>query len=170
MQEKLKELLAELTKEIAEKGHPPDPAEQMRKVLDGATEIRARSVYPRLEAPLFGGKQGSFVSVRPVGEEYGNRSFLGIYLGDVRVGTQVRRKPNSTVIEVEGGTGMANPCIWVPDLNQFIYGAESWWGEIESEEQLRQITNDDINNVWYVKALKDLGLGEPNLQPNPTEN
>ena len=44
----------------------------------------------------------------------------------------------------------------MPDLKRLVMGYESWWGIIESEEQLRQITNFDIENIWYVKALKAL--------------
>ncbi len=49
-----------------------------------------------------------------------------------------------------------NPAIFVFDLKKVIYGYESWWGEIKSEEDFRKITDLDINNLWYVKALKEL--------------
>jgi len=49
-----------------------------------------------------------------------------------------------------------NPAIFVFDLNEIIFGYESWWGVIESEKQLKEITNDVIDNVWYVKALKQI--------------
>lgn len=49
-----------------------------------------------------------------------------------------------------------NPAIFVFDLNKIVYGMESRWGIIENEEDLKEITNKDINNIWYVKALKEL--------------
>lgn len=48
-----------------------------------------------------------------------------------------------------------NPAIFVPDLNRVVWGMESWWGPIESKEKLHQITDEDISNVWYVKAAKE---------------
>jgi len=54
------------------------------------------------------------------------------------------------------GQEMGNPAMWVPDLNRVVMGWESWWGEIKSEEDLRQISDADIENVWYVKAIKAL--------------
>jgi hypothetical protein len=35
-------------------------------------------------------------------------------------------------------------------------GYESWWGQINSPEELKAITDVDIQNVWYVKALKEM--------------
>ncbi len=97
---------------------------------------------------------GCMVGVRPVDKQYEGKTFLGVYLGNLPVeiiaGYQTKLK-NIVVNTLE------NPGIFVPELNKVIYGDESWWGEIESEEQLRQITDDDIQNVWYVKALHELG-------------
>jgi len=33
---------------------------------------------------------------------------------------------------------------------------ESWWGVVESEDDLKDITMDTINEQWYVKALKSM--------------
>lgn len=96
---------------------------------------------------------GSMVSIRPVAEGYKGKTFLGVYLGelpiDIVAGFQTKIKTLVVVTQI-------NPAIFVPELNKIIYGIESWWGVIESEEQLRQITNDDIQNIWYVKALQEL--------------
>lgn len=53
-----------------------------------------------------------------------------------------------------------NPAIFVFDLNKIIYGCESFWGIIETETDLKQITDQDIDSIWYVKALRQLGKGE----------
>ncbi len=97
---------------------------------------------------------GIMVAIRPVGDQYEGKTFLGIYLGDMPIELLVSYQTKLKNIVV--GTH-DNPAIFVPSLNKVIYGVESWWGEIESEEQLRQITDDDIQNVWYVKALHELG-------------
>ena len=47
--------------------------------------------------------------------------------------------------------------IFVPELNEVVWGCGSFWQKIRSKEQLKNITDGDINNVWYVKALKQIG-------------
>ena len=84
---------------------------------------------------------GTFVSVRPCGDEFDEKTYLGIFVGDVAIGKTL---------------SLHNPCIWVPDLDQYIFGCESWWGVISNEDELRKITDADIENVWYVRALKAL--------------
>lgn len=85
---------------------------------------------------------GSFVSVRPCGDEYGGKTYLGLYVGDVDI-------------------GLPNPCIWVPELKEYIFGCESWWGVIKSPEDLRKITDLDIESQWYVRALRALESKAP---------
>ncbi len=87
---------------------------------------------------------GTFVSIRPCAEEYDNKTFLGVYIGALSVNNMTH-----------------NPCIWVPDLQEYIFGFESWWGEIETPEQLHDISDADIQNVWYVRALKQLAEATP---------
>jgi hypothetical protein len=48
---------------------------------------------------------------------------------------------------------MHNPAMFVPDLKTIVWGCGSFWNRITSEEQLRQITDSDIGDVWYIKAL-----------------
>jgi hypothetical protein len=55
---------------------------------------------------------------------------------------------------------MNNPAIFVFDLKKIVYGAESWWGMVESEDDLRDITDSTIDNVWYVKAMKEMASGD----------
>lgn len=99
-------------------------------------------------------KTGELVSIRPVGEEYEKKTFLGIYLGTMAQAVYVKYNNESKAITAE--FGWDNPAIFVPALKKTIYGYESWWGKIESEDQLQEITDNDINNVWYVKALKEM--------------
>ena len=49
---------------------------------------------------------------------------------------------------------MSNPAIYVPELRKIVFGCESWWGEIQSPDEIKDITDDDISNVWYVKLVK----------------
>ena len=98
-------------------------------------------------------RTGSFVKIRPCAEEYENKTYLGIYLGDFPIGCDVGLFTKTKILHILKNS---NPAIFVPDLKKVIFGYESWWGEIESQEDLKDITNDDINNVWYVKVLKEL--------------
>lgn len=98
---------------------------------------------------------GAFVAVRPVGKEYGGKTFLGIYVGDVASDVDCRFHRTTGILSI--ALGMHNPAIYVPDLKRIVFGYESWWAKLESPEDLRQISDKDIENVWYVKALRDLG-------------
>lgn len=98
-------------------------------------------------------KIGAWVSVRPVKEVYDGKTFLGIYLGDLTLESLVSYDKLKKELMV---TPHTNPAIWVPDLNEIIWGCGSWWGIIKSPDELRKITDVDIENIWYVKALKEL--------------
>ena len=98
-------------------------------------------------------KVGSLVKIRPCGEEYNNKTYLGFLLGDLPTKTAFSLNQKNNILKVWTPT---NPAIFVPELKKIIFGYESWWGEIKNEEELKEITNDDIENVWYVKMLKEL--------------
>lgn len=95
-------------------------------------------------------KQGCMVKIRPCGAEYKDKTYLGFYIGDVAMGSSVTIKDKKIQLSFAGH----NPAIFVPELRKVIYGCESWWGEIKNESELKDITDNDINNVWYVQALK----------------
>ena len=91
--------------------------------------------------------------VRPCDEKYGKKTFLGILLGDLPIEVYATYNTQTKEIDI---SAMSNPAIFVPELKEIIWGCGSWWGEIENEEQLHQISDDDIQNVWYVKMLKSM--------------
>jgi hypothetical protein len=107
-----------------------------------------------IRQPLFSGKIGDFVSVRPCAAEYEGKTFLGVLIGDVALGIGVSFNPQTG--RVTPVRHMYNPGILIPDLGKIVYGAESWWGLIKTPDDLKQITDLDIDNVWYVQALKKL--------------
>jgi hypothetical protein len=104
---------------------------------------------------------GRFVSIRPCGEVYKDKTYLGLYLGDLPIGHHITHHPETKELKVSFD---CNPAIFVFDLKKIVYGCESWWGIIENEDDLKKITDQDIDNVWYVKALKEMckeeGKGE----------
>ncbi len=102
-------------------------------------------------------RTGDFVSVRPCDEKYNGKTFLGVYLGEAALSQSIKIEDE----KLKTNLSHYNPAIFVPDLNEIIYGCGSWWGKIESAEDLKQISDTDIDNVWYVKALKSLSPKEP---------
>lgn len=98
-------------------------------------------------------RTGKFAKIRPCGEEYGGKTYLGLYLGEMPVGHRISHNLDTNELNVSFST---NPGIFVFDLNKVVYGMESWWGIIDNEEDLKEISNSDIDNVWYVKVLKEL--------------
>lgn len=98
-------------------------------------------------------KCGQLVKIKPCGEEYGGKTYLGILLGDLPIHATVSFHHDDQKLHIGA---MTNPAIFVPDMKKIIYGAESWWGEIERPEDLKDIAQDDIQNVWYVKLLNEM--------------
>ncbi len=41
-------------------------------------------------------------------------------------------------------------------LNEMVYGCGCWWGRIKSPDDVKGIDDAELDNVWYVKALKEL--------------
>jgi hypothetical protein len=96
---------------------------------------------------------GNFVKIQPCAEEYKNKTFLGLYLGDLPAGIRVSHNSENKELTLSYDK---NPAIYVFDLKKIIFGYASWWGIIKDEADLKSITDIDIDNVWYVKALKSL--------------
>lgn len=109
--------------------------------------------------PLFGAQSGDFVSIRPCGDEYAGKTYLGVMIGDIARTQMASYKRETKTLSVS--MALYNPAIFVPDLKKVIFGCESWWGKIEDETSLRQISDSDIDSVWYVQALKSLSEEQP---------
>jgi hypothetical protein len=109
------------------------------------------------------GKVGSLVKVRPCGKEYNNETYLGIYIGDLAIDGSAMLNRDTNEIEVKHRT---NPAMFVPKLKKLIFGCESYWTTIKSEKDFDEITDTDIDNVWYVKMMKEMWSKEQ--QSNPT--
>jgi len=99
---------------------------------------------------------GSMVSIRPCSDEYEDKTFIGFLIGDVSKGSSITVDEGKIQLNYSG----YNPAILVPKLGKVIYGMESWWGVIESEEDFKKISDEDIENVWYVKAFREMAEKE----------
>jgi len=142
----LAELLGALSKEMKENPIKIESEFEYPMEISGIKLNHLKNVNTK--------KTGMLVQIRPCDEEYKKKTYLGIYLGKFPIEIVVSLSKNTNVLNV---MNMTNPAIFVPELKKVIFGCESWWGEIESEAELKEITNDDIENVWYIKALKQIG-------------
>jgi hypothetical protein len=99
------------------------------------------------------GEVGDWVSVR-LANDADKNTYLGIYLGDWA--GSFAASINHSTGELVITAGLGNPAIYVPDLKKIVRGYECWWGLIKGPDDLQQITDQTIQNVWYVRALKEL--------------
>lgn len=86
-----------------------------------------------------------------------NRTYFGILLGEFPWMTRASYSDDTGELEISTTT---NPCILIPELNRVVFGAESWWGVIKPGEDISDITDDDIENVWYMKLLRSMNKEE----------
>lgn len=100
---------------------------------------------------------GCLVEIKPCAEEYGGKSYIGIYIGELPISITVSYNKKEKGLKV--GT-LGNPAIFVPDLKKIIYGCESYWREIKGVDDFKGITKEEIESQWYVKLLKDMSKGE----------
>lgn len=113
----------------------------------------------RLMKPFFNStKQGAFVAVRKASKD-DNKTYLGVYLGYLPIQLNFTSSKAEEELTIHVKACYGNPAIWIPELNEIVYGFESWWGDLKSADDLKQITDADIENVWYVRALKELSSG-----------
>lgn len=105
------------------------------------------------EGSITGRKTGDWVAVRPCSDQYEGKTYLGVLLGELPVGIGGSLDKETGVLTL---SPHLNPAMYVPDLKKIIWGCGSWWKKIESPEDLSGISDADIGNVWYMKALKEL--------------
>jgi hypothetical protein len=117
------------------------------------SSMATRSVPQWRPDLIFGGRCGDMVAVRPIREKYGGRTYLGVLMGEIAQSTSVRITREG---QVQFDASMHNPAIFVPELSTVIFGHGSWWGAIRDADHLREITDEDIDGVWYVRALKQI--------------
>jgi hypothetical protein len=104
---------------------------------------------------LYHDKVGKLAKVRPCGEEYDNKTYLGIFIGDIPHSPHISHNHETGVLQIRAH---CNPAIFVPDLNKIIWGMESWWSIVENENDLdKEITDELIQNQWYVRMAKLMG-------------
>lgn len=111
-----------------------------------------RTLTVRPDSPVNKDGCGTPVKLRSCKPEHGDKTYFGILLGDIplEIHHQIDAAGNLTA-----SRSMYNPAIFVPELGDIVFGAESFWGAIESASELdRLITDETIQNLWYIKMLK----------------
>lgn len=103
---------------------------------------------------------GSLVRIKPCAEEYKGKTYLGLYLGHLPLKNTISYDEEKQVLKVGA---VHNPAIYVFSLKKIIFGAESWWCKINSPEDMKEISEEEINNTWYVKLLKTMCQEEKEL-------
>lgn len=93
---------------------------------------------------------GKLVRVRLCDDD---KTYLGVYLGELARAPMAYTRSDSQNLIV---SLYQNPALYVPALSRIVWGDESWWSIIESEDDLRDISNDDIASQWYVRLAEKL--------------
>jgi hypothetical protein len=138
-----------------------DFEENVRVGDDIPYPIEVAKVTPKSRVAMDLMPSGTWVAIRPVSDNPDNKTYLGVYLGSLptkSATTSYHLKTKELSFLVRD-----NPAIYVPDLQKVVYGYESWWGRLKKPEDLQQITDQDIENVWYVKALRQLTTERPSV-------
>ena len=101
------------------------------------------------------------VRVKPCAEEYGGKTFIGFLVGHAAIGSRITIKDDSLVCD----WAYFNPMIYIPENGCVVFGYESWWGKIDSVDDLKEITNEEIDSVWYVNLAKSVLENEKSAEP-----
>ena len=163
MKELLQELdsAAEILKDFGKFKHlfsDDDGTSTLAKLRNTVQQIRLRAQmtkikeieYEKADILRSCSNSGKLVKIRPCGKEYGEKTYLGLYLGDMATSPSLSIKDDKIAVRMS----MHNPAMFVFDLSKIIFGYESFWGVIKTEADLSGISDNDIDSLWYVKALK----------------
>ena len=101
----------------------------------------------------FGADSGKPCEVRPCGKEYGDKTYLGIYLGELPCWLYTSFHTDTGILETQAAN---TPAIFVPELKKIIFGAESYWRILDTPGDFAGISEAEIDNLWYVKAFRGM--------------
>lgn len=95
---------------------------------------------------------GKLVHVCPCSDNPDNKTYVGLFLGELIRGAIAFHNPNDGELRIVNDY---NPAIFVPELGRIVWGCGSFWRPIKRAEDLdKVITQSDIENTWYVKLLQ----------------
>lgn len=96
-----------------------------------------------------------WVRIRPCSSKFEDRTYLGIFLGTLPIGISTSYEENTGKLS---NHAVCNPAILVPDLKKILYGMESWWDFIETPEELKELTDASIDQMWYAQLARTFGM------------
>jgi hypothetical protein len=141
---------------------PSDMDSLLSGLQDALKEADKWTLYPvPLSGPLYSESRGvvppgTFMRVRPAkaAEDGTHKTYFGIYVGDLPIDVSLAVKKETSESKLNA---LLNPAIFVPALRKLVFGCESWWSPLKPEDvdKLEPITDENIENVWYVKALSE---------------
>lgn len=145
--------IAQVLSSIAAKIKDLEENSLIGEALQGETiEVASVECRPCLRQTC---KVGTWVAIRPANE---TKTYLGVYLGDLSIDVQVIYHKVQKSLALQP---LTNPAFFIPGKERLFWGQECWWKPLESPESLADITDADIQDVWYVKAFKDLSSKDP---------
>ena len=100
---------------------------------------------------LYKNKIGALVEIRPCDKECNEKTYVGVLLGELPMCANIQYNKKDKTLSV---VPHFNPAIFVPELKKIVFGAESWWRIINNADELKEISDEDINNTWYVQMMK----------------
>lgn len=100
---------------------------------------------------------GDLVAVRPCSGNPEERTYLGLYLGQQPWTLAASFNNRTKDLAVRS---VCNPLIYVFETRTLVRGADSWWSRIESPDDLKEITDANIEATWYVKLLREMAKRE----------
>lgn len=142
---KLGEMMEQLAKEMAENPIVTQYEMTFPVEIEGV-DVKVKPVQKGLSrTPI-----GTLVKLRLASKE-DTKTYVGMYMGELIAGVLYAFRPKTKHLDIVSHN---NPAIFVPELKRIVWGMECWWSEIENEDDVKDITDADIDNVWYVKLLK----------------
>lgn len=99
--------------------------------------------------------KNQLVVVKPCGKEYNNKSYIGIYLGDFPQTVKANIEEDTLIVSPT----LNNPLIYMFETKTVVFGSNSWWKKIENIEEFEKLTDNEIENTWYVQVMKNFMKG-----------
>lgn len=92
---------------------------------------------------------GTVVKVQPFADKYQNKTYTGIYLGELAMSVSVSYNEKTESLTV---VDMPNSAIFVPALKKILWGAECRW-EIKDDTS-RDPVDSGTESLWYSQLGK----------------
>ena len=93
---------------------------------------------------------GKIVKVKPKGDEYGDKIYIGLLVGDIPAYNHISLLENTNILKV---APITNSAIFIFELNKLVLGIECWWDEVKTLKELFELETDE--KKWYMVFAKE---------------